>query len=368
MKYGSIVLKLIFFMYFVAKISVDRNSSFVSVSIFLLIAACEICKERVKKSKVLYLASFLLAAYGFYVCSDFAIFFPLQAFDFGSGEMNIFSVVLFVYETYLLINGKSLQMIALFSIVCWIFGYMFNKYEEDKMYNMELLDNERRLRYELESVRSRLENSMKDVSFLAEVKERNRIAREIHDSVGHSIAGILIQLQASEKLYDRDNEKSRNILKMCIKSLANELTVLRNTVHNIKPKVNIGEETIDRVIKNFSFCKIDYKKNGDFSKLPQDILEASCKNIEEALSNASKYSKAKNVSVNIDINDLYIRVCIKDDGIGCKFIKDRLGISGIKERVRKLNGSISVDGENGFIVVFNIPLNRGSVIFENIDS
>ena len=368
MKYSKYILKLLFYLYIIYKLVIADSITFQKVFIFLLIVAVNIYKDKVNNNLFAILASIVLAAIGFYFDRVFGILFLIGAFDLIQYEAYIFFTALVIGEFYLTFTYNFQDILILFTLLCGLFGYIINNFEKKEAKNLKLIDNERRLRYELEETKIKLINSSKETVYLAELKERNRIARDIHDSVGHTLSGILIQLQAAEKLQDKDSTKSKEIIKNCTAYLRDAVDVLRNTVHNIMPKTNINEEYVHNVIKNFSFCDIDYKFTGDFSRVPTEILEALAVNIREALSNASKYSNAEKVYITIDINDVYVRVHIKDNGEGAKKIHEGLGLSGMKERVYKLRGTISISGDHGFTIVFIIPLEKGSGIFENINS
>jgi signal transduction histidine kinase len=179
----------------------------------------------------------------------------------------------------------------------------------------------------------------------------------------------LIQLQAAYKLYDRDGEKSRVILKKSIEGLSESVTLLRDTVHSIKLNENLGVEYLKKIIDNFSFCPVDIQFNGDFNKIPPNHMEILGTNIKEALTNASKYSKASKVEIKIDSNEMFTRLYIKDNGIGCDKIKEGLGLSGMEERIRNIGGTMSVSSDNGFLIVCIIPKDDvGGAIFESAGS
>jgi signal transduction histidine kinase len=251
-----------------------------------------------------------------------------------------------------------------------MFGYLRGVVEDKEKTFLQSYDKERRYRYELEQAKAKLLNSSMEVAHVAEISERNRIAREIHDNVGHSIAGILMQLQASYKLSGKDDKKSIELLKKSIDELSNSLTILRDTVHNIKPQESMGIEYIKNVIDNFSFCDVDFNYSGDFNNLSPNLLQIIYTNIKEALTNISRHSNATRVDIAIDINERFIRLYIKDNGVGCNKIKEGLGISGMRERVKNIGGSISINTENGFLIVCVIPreLKEGVGIFESTNS
>ncbi|MFL0249308.1 sensor histidine kinase [Clostridium neuense] len=120
-------------------------------------------------------------------------------------------------------------------------------------------------------------------------------------------------------------------------------------------------------IHNFSFCPVEFKFTGDFNKLKPNYIEIIASNIKEALTNAAKYSKASKIYISIDINEVYLRLYIKNNGVSCSNIKEGLGLSGMRERVNNVGGSISIDSHDGFIIVCVIPFSGGE-IFEGSNS
>lgn len=367
MKRIDYLFKILVFVYAAYLLCANYNVTFTNIAVFLGIAAFKIYNEK-SDSVIVSEVLFVIICAACFEDKTFAVLLLCSAYDFLYDRLYAVFGILIGFEIYLCIYGKSINALFFLSLICSLFGYASGKFAEREKSYRNHFDDERRLRYELETTKAKLMQSLKDTQYMTQIEERNRIARNIHDSVGHSLSGILIQLQAAERLYTKDSEKSKEILNGCIKNLMNSITTLRDTVHNIKPALDdLNEESIKRIIKSFSFCTINYKSSGDFSSVPKNIIEASGINISEALSNASKYSGADEVDINIIINDKYIRVLIKDNGKGCADIKEGLGISGIRERVKKLSGSLSVSGEKGFMIVFIIPLKKGSVVFEDID-
>jgi len=83
---------------------------------------------------------------------------------------------------------------------------------ERKTTYQQAYDRERQTRYALEETKAKLLQAARKTAHLAEIRERNRIAREIHDSVGHKLAGILLLLQATAKVQGKDPEKAQGLL------------------------------------------------------------------------------------------------------------------------------------------------------------
>jgi len=352
MKY---LFKLLFLTFIIAFFTAKGEASYIAVLVLILIIGVNILKERYFDTIWITIASFSLICIGIWFDRSFIYLLCIPLFDFLNKKVYIGAVPVFLLGIFFALEAR-VPLLVLVMGICAILAFVMAKAEEMESDYKNRLDEERRLRYELERTKSKLLNASKDIAHLTEVGERNRIAREIHDNVGHSIAGILIQLQAANKLFDRDGKKAKEILEKSIDGLSNALTVLRNTVHNIKPKESLGVEYIKKVIDNFGFCPVDLKFKGDFALVTSNQMEILVLIIREALTNAAKHSKATKVDISIDTNEKYTRLYIKDNGIGCDKIKEGLGISGMKERVLNIGGTISIRPNEGFLIICLLPI------------
>ncbi|GLC31653.1 sensor histidine kinase [Clostridium omnivorum] len=352
------LFRTLIFLVIIGKYVLLRSISSVEVALLLVIATANIFKHKYKVTWIGLIVEMALAAFGCSYSSYFSLIYVLIAYDAGSKNMKPLVVPSAILGMYFSAANNILETGA-FIAAAFMFGILNLRFEEKVSSFKETYDNERRYRYELEAAKQRLLNSAKETAYLAEIRERNRIAREIHDTVGHSLAGILIQLQAAQKLRNRDEEKSDELLVDSIERLSDTLNVMRNTVHNIKPGDSMGIDYIKSIINNFNYCPVDFKCSGDFSSLPANILETISSDIKEALTNAYKYSKATAIEVKIDIDQSRVRVYIKDNGEGCPNLKEGFGLMGIRERIKNLGGTVSFSGENGFVIVYVIPIGKG---------
>jgi len=264
--------------------------------------------------------------------------------------MSIFLAVIYV------LSGKYILMFHL--VYSFFLGYVLGVKDNNARNNFTLLDGERKLRYNLEQAQNKLIKSQVEIEHLTKIRERNRIAHEIHDNMGHSIAGVIFQLEAAIRIINKDKEKTEGILKLCSQRLSEALELTRNTVYNMKVDKKIGIDAIEKIISNFKFCKVAFSHTGDFSSVSFFIIQLLESNIMEILTNASKYSKATGIKISIDINKKNLRLYYKDNGIGCENIKASFGITGIRDRVRAAGGTLSIDGKEGFLIVCNLPINN----------
>ena len=352
MKY---VFRLSFLAFIIVEMILRGDTQFLGIVAVLIIVASNIARVKYWDSLLLIAFEFAVTVAAVYWLSPFFIvLLGVNAYDVVFKKFYIGIAAVVIPGFYFLTPATLLPFLLLISI-CSSLSYVSLRLSEKENIFKNIYDKERRFRYELEQSKDKLLNSSREIAYLAEVKERNRIAREVHDNVGHSIAGVLMQLQASHKLSSRDRDKSDELLKKSIDNLSDSLTLLKNTVYNIKPTENIGIEYIKDIIESFSFCPVEFKYSGNFSLLQANQMEIICSNIKEALTNTSKYSKATKVDISLDANEKYVRLYIKDNGVGCSKITEGLGLSGMKERIKNVGGSISINGDDGFLIVCIIP-------------
>ena len=359
------ILKVLFLCYIIIFFITKGTVNFLEVSLLLLIIAINIYKEKYLNHKYVSFVNFLLILTAAFFERSFAILLCIVIYDFVIEQEYIGVLLSVAGLVFLVKNDAYFIQYLLLVCICMLIAYILKHFKQKNDGYKSMLDDERRIRYELESVKARLLNSSKETARLAEISERNRIAREIHDNIGHRLAGILIQLEAGMKIKHRDPERADKILAKSIHRLSESLTMIRDTVHRLKPTQKVGVDYIKEIIGNFKFCEVQFKLTGDFSMIPAAYVEVIATNIKEALTNASRHANATNMEIAINVNGKFIRLLIKDNGKGCKNIKQGMGLSGMRERVKNAGGTFSVSGSDGFMIVCILPMIEGVEIFEN---
>ena len=346
----KIALKALFLLQMLALILTDKGLSPVETGLLLFVLSLHIVRERLLDSPYLLYLELLIISAAVYYKMPFGLWYGVLAFDFAYRE--IYGGLLFlVAGTYILSLNTIVPTMPLLMGLGAAIAFALRTNEGQTSRYQQIIDEERSLRYSLEEAKRKLIKSQDEITHITEIKERNRIAREIHDHVGHSIAGILIQLQVAEQFLTRDSVKASKVLEKCVHKLSETLTTLRETVHNMRPTEKPGVEYIRTIIESYEYCPIDFTQSGDFSNLPPRFLETAVAILKEALTNTAKYSKATKAWVELDSTEKFLRIYYRDNGVGCPRIKEGLGLSGMRERVSNLGGNISISGENGFLIV-----------------
>ncbi|MEN1760305.1 sensor histidine kinase [Anoxynatronum sibiricum] len=244
--------------------------------------------------------------------------------------------------------------------VCTYAGFQKQQLDNARRTYQQAYDQERQNRYVLEATKNQLLQAAEETTHLAEIRERNRIAREIHDSIGHDLAGNLLQLQAAERVMAKDPAKTKELIQKTVIGLAGSVELLRNTVHNIRPRQVQDWSHFQKIIDNFQYCPVDFRHQGDFSLITPHQVAILTTIIKESLTNTARHSGASRVTMELDVRDKIIRLLIQDNGSGCRQIREGMGISGMRERVYHAGGSFSVNAREGFMIVCILPRDHES--------
>ena len=210
---------------------------------------------------------------------------------------------------------------------------------------------------------------------IAVLEERNRMAREIHDTLAQGFTGIVLQLEAAEQAMEDGAEQpvvSRHLDRA--RGLARDsLNEARRSVWNLLPLALDGrplDEAIAQEVGQFSALGTEvasFSVTGEPRPLPPEIGAALLRICQESLTNVRKHAGAGEVTVELEFRDHAVMLRVADDGEGFELVDARqdarsrgggLGISGMEQRVRQLNGSLAVQPANGggTLVEATIPL------------
>ncbi|MGB8955528.1 MAG: sensor histidine kinase, partial [Tumebacillaceae bacterium] len=218
----------------------------------------------------------------------------------------------------------------------------------------------------LREAHDQLSGYARQVEALTATRERNQIAREIHDTVGHTMTALLVQLQAGRKLQDRDPEKSRETLLRCEDLARSALQEVRLSVRAIRDEDGPEASLIDALRKLLS----DFSEMSDMAAhlhvqghpgvIGQALQPALYRIVQESLTNAKRHGSAGNASVTLTCTDQKVTLEIGDDGIGSGEIAPGFGLINMRERVEEQGGTIQFASEagRGFCVSVTFPLQQ----------
>ncbi|PZO44137.1 MAG: sensor histidine kinase [Pseudanabaena frigida] len=233
--------------------------------------------------------------------------------------------------------------------------------------------SERKSREELVVANSQLREYAIQIEELATVQERNRIAREIHDSLGHSLTGFNLHLEAALRLLQSDPEEAKQLLleakqlgSAALKDVRESVSALRSDPlegRSLELAMRSLVEEFQRSSRIASQLIIDDLINGN-RYISLQLKTIIYRIVQESLTNISKHSEASFVNIDCQVRNQNLEVTIEDNGKG--FDPDRnmsgFGLQGMRERVLAVSGNLEIETSdgNGCKIVARFRLDRVS--------
>ncbi|HEX3046166.1 MAG TPA: histidine kinase N-terminal 7TM domain-containing protein [Bacillota bacterium] len=215
---------------------------------------------------------------------------------------------------------------------------------------------------ELMTASERLHEYAATVEELSIANERNRLARDVHDILGHTMTLVLTSLEVSQLSCDKDLEITKKYLAEAADITRKGITELRNSIRGMVPeRVNTNNliKMLKKLIADFqiSGMSIDFSYSEPemfLEPVHSDVIYRIC---QEALTNSFRHGKAHEVSIIFRVDPDRIKLFIFDNGCGCKEVQPGYGLTGMRQRVLDLRGNITFgsDGERGFTIHVEIP-------------
>lgn len=200
---------------------------------------------------------------------------------------------------------------------------------------------------------------------MGETKERNRLAREIHDTLGHTLTGISTGLEACIATIDNTPEVAKKQLKILSNVTREGLDEVRRSVNELRPDAlerfsleNAIRKLVDST-NSMSDVKVEFSCFAPILKFDEDEENAIYRVVQEGITNAIRHGHASCIQIIMKREDGNIHLSIQDNGCGCQEIKAGFGTRHITERIQLLNGTVRFDGSNGFLIDAMIPIRWG---------
>lgn len=190
---------------------------------------------------------------------------------------------------------------------------------------------------------AQLQLSYDEVRRLAATAERERIGRDLHDLLGHTLSLITLKLELSRKLFDRDTEAARREVAEAEKVARHALAEVRCAVTGIRATDLAAELASARLLLESSQVHVEYAPP---PSLPVEIERGLALILREAVTNIARHAGATCAQIEIACENGQARMQIGDDGRG-GIAEDGNGLSGMRERVRALGGRLQIQSLRG---------------------
>lgn len=218
---------------------------------------------------------------------------------------------------------------------------------------------------ELESANRQLTEYAAQVEDLTIAAERERMARELHDTLSQGLAGLILQLEAADAQLGRQNpEKARQIITQAMQKARDSLADARRAISNLR-ETHFGElaDSLRREIDHFEAatgipCIFHAEQT---PPLPDTVKETVLRTVSEALTNIARHARASEAAVALSAKEQTLTITIQDNGIGFdpnNIPSGHYGLLGIRERIRLTGGTFTLDSapQKGTILTIEIPL------------
>ncbi len=262
---------------------------------------------------------------------------------------------------YIIMNFQSSFFLSVIFIQAGLAGWFLREWTWRIQKYQEEADRQRRDKYELETLKEELLLANIQAARMAELTERNRIAQELHDDVGHELTAAVLALQAFEQLWKEEDPSAEEIFYLAKQRLSNSAMYLRETVHDMKPIKELGVAELQDLCNQFTACPITFSMYGDGGKIPTYLWGILQPCLKEALTNIVRHTKATKVEVSLDINPHIVRLSIHNDGVRKENEKTGIGLRNLRQRAKAVGGSISVDTSDGFLLICVLPLDDSKI-------
>jgi signal transduction histidine kinase len=228
------------------------------------------------------------------------------------------------------------------------FGYIINR----------LVTEQNKDHIRLASANRQLAGYASTLEQLTISRERNRLARELHDTIAHTLSGVAIQLEAVNTLWDNAPEKAHPLLMQSLANTRGGLNETRRAIQALRatPLEDLGLclaiQTLAYSFEERYGIKVHLHLAETLPDLPQNIEHCFYRIAEESLRNVEQHSKAKNIFIELNKDEREcINLSVRDDGIGFDLNQaepgDHFGLRGIRERADEIGATVRIESEQG---------------------
>jgi len=249
-----------------------------------------------------------------------------------------------------------------FMAAAWLFLAFF-------IARMVVTSGERgRLILELQTAKRELENARERELEFAALRERERLARDLHDTLGHALVTLTVQLEAAQRLQATDPARAAALLAELQKLTRSSMEDLRRSLANLRTS-GLADRPLTESLRTLCAeagkrhgAAIDCQVAGDADALPPAVAEVLWRVAQESLTNIEKHAHAHRVEMKLarQTKEVVLRVSDDGDGLsrGAEDKPGHYGLRGLRERVEGLGGAFTVApaGTSGTVIEARIPV------------
>lgn len=323
----------------------------IPVIIFIILS----CINEFLNNKIYKLFNFLIYLMLCIYYPNFVYFLPVICYDiFFEKKISLISLSIIPLILHFKFNETILLLI--FTAIAAFLKYRYISFKNIKNSYIDFKDKSTENSIKLEMQNKELIEKQNNEINIAILTERNRIAREIHDNVGHLLSSSILQIGALTTTIK--NDKINNNLNILKDTLNKGMDNIRSDVHMLHDEYIDLKLEIDNLVNKFNFCKINFYYN--IKQNPnKNIKFCFISIIKEGLTNIVKHSNATIVNLSLMEYPSFYQLILSDNGKKNKNITaidySGIGIKNMKKRIENLNGLININNKEGFNIFISIP-------------
>ena len=224
------------------------------------------------------------------------------------------------------------------------------------LFSTYALINEAKAKMELSQANAELRATQELIKESGQINERLRISRELHDLIGHQLTALSLNLEVAKHLADGKAKEHISTAQSLNKNL---LSDLREVVSSMRDSQEIDlNKVLNGLIENVPIPKIHLEISENLKLNDPNRAHVIVRFVQEVITNAIKHSQAKNLWINIEMNNFEIAIQARDDGRGEPNLKAGNGLNGMAERLSEIGGKLkfSSKANQGFNIEASLPV------------
>ncbi|HYF94242.1 MAG TPA: sensor histidine kinase [Symbiobacteriaceae bacterium] len=246
-------------------------------------------------------------------------------------------------------------------------GVLLRNLEKERDRSRRLLKEVTESRAALERAHRQLQESAARQQEMAVIEERQRLAREIHDSVAHGLTALVVQTQAARKLLARDPARAAETVAKCEEMARDALQETRRAVRALHPsglEQRSDVEALQRLARDYGIAtemRVEVRADEGARSLAPDParLEQLYRIFQESLTNAHRHGQAKSVVATLSVADGMLTLVITNDGEAPCCLDPGVGLKSMSERAHAIGGTFEIEPDTvGLTVRVTVPLKQ----------
>ncbi|ADQ39628.1 putative signal transduction histidine kinase [Caldicellulosiruptor acetigenus I77R1B] len=345
----------------------DGNLSKIAILFLLLFLSLEFLKTEYLKSiyhtAAAVFVELTIICLAIFLCGwKFSFLIPAAVCTFlhHRNKLSIYSIASILFIGLFLIPSNLAREYVLVCIFVFSLRLVTQMLKDSKHEYLEKIDNLGLLNLQLSKLKTQLLKSQQTIERLSAQNQQMKIATSLHDTVGHNLAALNIQLNAIKSLLEKkgvlEDTQIRQIISSCLQQTQTSYESLKKFVYSMKNSFETKEKYLSQLIENFNFCNITLNRSGDIENIPSHVFENLMAILKEALLNVAKHSNATQVAVSLESKPTYVRLAVHDNGNNKGEIKEGVGLMSIKLRAKSMGATVNIDNHAGFSIVVFVPM------------